>query len=104
MIAAMQQGTSATGPGEAGEFRDLRVLHIITRLIVGGAQENTLFTVEGQTRTPGMQVTLLAGIDDGPEGNLHDRARAQGVDLQLMRELVRPIAPLTDAVGLARLV
>jgi glycosyltransferase involved in cell wall biosynthesis len=83
---------------------DLRVLHIITRLIVGGAQENTLLTAIGQTRTPGMKVTLLAGIDEGPEGDLNDRARAEGVDLQLMKELVRPIAPATDLVALAKLI
>jgi glycosyltransferase involved in cell wall biosynthesis len=83
---------------------DLRILHIITRLIVGGAQENTLYTAVGQTRTPGMRVTLLSGIDNGPEGNLHDRARDGGVDLQLMDELVRPIAPATDALAFAKLV
>jgi glycosyltransferase involved in cell wall biosynthesis len=80
------------------------VLHIITRLIVGGAQENTLYTAIGQHRTPGLDVTLLSGIDNGPEGNLHDQARAAGVDLQLMPELVRPIAPATDALALAKLV
>jgi glycosyltransferase involved in cell wall biosynthesis len=83
---------------------DLKVLHIITRLIVGGAQENTLLTAIGQHGTPGLTVTLLAGIDDGPEGNLHDRAREAGVDLQLMKELVRPIAPVTDLVAFAKLV
>jgi glycosyltransferase involved in cell wall biosynthesis len=82
---------------------ELRVLHVITRLIVGGAQENTLLTAIGQHRTPGFRVTLLAGIDDGPEGNLHDEARAAGVDLQLMRELVRPIAPLRDTITFAKL-
>jgi glycosyltransferase involved in cell wall biosynthesis len=50
-----------------------------------------------------MRVTLLSGIDDGPEGNLHDRAYAAGLDLQLMSELVRPIAPMTDALALAKL-
>ena len=84
-------------------MRELRVLHVITRLIVGGAQENTLLTAIGQHRTPGFRVTLLAGIDDGPEGNLHAEAREAGVDLQLMKELVRPIAPLTDTVALAKL-
>ena len=89
--------------GREGRMSELRILHVITRLIVGGAQENTLLTAIGQHRTPGFRVTLLAGIDDGPEGNLHDEARAAGVDLQLMRELVRPIAPLTDAIALAKL-
>ena len=40
---------------------ELRVLHVITRLIVGGAQENTLLTAIGQHRTPGFRVTLLGG-------------------------------------------
>jgi glycosyltransferase involved in cell wall biosynthesis len=82
---------------------ELRILHVITRLIVGGAQENTLLTAIGQHRTPGFRVTLLAGIDDGPEGNLHAEAREAGVDLRLLREFVRPIAPLTDILALARL-
>jgi glycosyltransferase involved in cell wall biosynthesis len=84
--------------------RDLRVLHVITRLIVGGAQENTLMTVIGQHRTPGIEVTLLAGIDNGPEGNLHDRAHEAGVDLQLTDDLIRPISPRVDPIALGRLV
>jgi glycosyltransferase involved in cell wall biosynthesis len=82
----------------------MKVLHIITRLIVGGAQENTLYTAIGQHRTPGMELTLLSGIDDGPEGNLHDKAYAAGLNLVLMKELVRPIAPVTDAIALAKLI
>ena len=82
----------------------MKVLHVITRLIVGGAQENTLYTAIGQSRTPGLDVTLLAGIDNGPEGNLHEEAHAAGLRLELMPELVRPIAPATDLVALAKLV
>ena len=98
----MQQGAARAGTIAGG--RELRVLHVITRLILGGAQENTLYTAIGQHRTPGLRVTLLAGIDDGPEGTLHAEAYAAGVDLQLLPELVRPIAPRADAVALARLV
>src|SRR5438445_9628624 len=82
---------------------DLRILHIITRMIIGGAQENTLDTVIAQSRTSGFRVTLLSGIDNGPEGNLHDRAYTEGVDLKLTRDLIRPIAPVTDTVAIARL-
>lgn len=85
------------------EPRPLRVLHIITRLVVGGAQENTLHTCIGQLHTPGMEVTLLCGPDDGPEGDLLGEARAAGVDVQMMKELIRPIRPVVDAVALARL-
>lgn len=83
--------------------RPVRVLHVITRLILGGAQENTLLTVMRQQRNPRYRVTLLSGIDEGPEGNLHERARAAGVDLVLEPSLVRPIRPLTDLRCLFRL-
>ena len=45
-----------------------RVAHIITRLIIGGAQENTLLTVEDQHRLYGDEVTLITGPGLGPEG------------------------------------
>ena len=83
--------------------RPVRTLHVITRLIQGGAQENTLLTVIGQHRNPRYRVSLLCGIDDGPEGNLHDAAHAAGVDLVLEPTLVRPIRPLTDLRCLFRL-
>jgi glycosyltransferase involved in cell wall biosynthesis len=82
--------------------RPLRVLHVITRLIVGGAQENTLLTAIGQHQL-GMEVTLLAGPDPGPEGDLHDAAREGGVALHILPRLVRPIRPLNDLLALLQL-
>lgn len=82
--------------------RPVRVLHVITRLILGGAQENTLITAIGQNRA-GMDVTLLAGIDPGPEGNLHQEARDAGLALELMPRLVRPIRPFNDLLALLQL-
>ena len=41
----------------------MKICHVITRLILGGAQENTLLTVIGQQRNPRYRVTLLCGID-----------------------------------------
>ena len=49
------------------DTRPLRVLHIITRLIVGGAQENTLLTCEGLAAMPEYEVTLASGIDRAPK-------------------------------------
>jgi glycosyltransferase involved in cell wall biosynthesis len=83
--------------------RPLRVLHVITRLIVGGAQENTLLTAIGQHRR-GMAVSLVAGPDPGPEGDLHDAARGAGLTLHLLPSLVRPIHPLKDVRALIELV
>lgn len=89
--------TMAREPGR------LRVLHVITRLILGGAQENTLYTAIGQHRDPRFDVTLLCGVDDSPEGHLHDEARAAGIHLVIEPLLVRPIRPLTDVRALFRL-
>jgi glycosyltransferase involved in cell wall biosynthesis len=77
------------------ETRPLRVLHIITRLIVGGAQENTLLTCEGLAAMPEYDVTLASGIDRGPEGDLLERAE-KSVNLVLVPELERAISPITD--------
>ena len=66
-----------------------RVAHIITRLILGGAQENTLYTVIGQQRD--YDVTLIIGVDDGTEGTLRDRAAAANVRMLVVPTLVRPI-------------
>jgi glycosyltransferase involved in cell wall biosynthesis len=59
--------------------------------------------VIGQQRNPRYRVTLLCGVDEGPEGNLHERARAAGVDLVLLPSLVRPIRPLVDLKAFGQL-
>lgn len=82
--------------------RPLRVLHVITRLIVGGAQENTLLTAEGLDRMPEYEVTLATGIDRGPEGDLLDRAE-KSIALILVPEMGRSINPFSDLVALWKL-
>ena len=79
-----------------------KVLHIITRLIVGGAQENTLLSVEGLDRMPEFEVTLLTGVDRGPEGDLLDRAR-RTTRLVIVDELGRAISPWADFVAFVKL-
>lgn len=71
-------------------------------MIVGGAQENTLLTVEGLDRLPEFDVTLLTGVDDGPEGNLLTRAR-NTTDLVVVPELGRNVNPFSDLVALVKL-
>jgi len=36
----------------------MRVTHVITRLIVGGAQENTIASVLGLCQKPGLEVSI----------------------------------------------
>jgi len=73
----------------------MRIVHVITRLILGGAQENTLLTCREQARL-GHDVTLLAGPPEGPEGSLVDAARAMPIRFVLVPPLVRAVDPWHD--------
>ncbi len=74
----------------------MKIVHIITRLILGGAQENTLLTVDGLHHRFGDDVTLITGPAEGPEGDLFERAKERGLKVELMPDLVRAIRPATD--------
>jgi glycosyltransferase involved in cell wall biosynthesis len=75
----------------------MKIVHIITRLILGGAQENTLLTVEGLHHRHRDDVTLITGPAEGPEGDLFERARQEGLHVEIVPELVRAIRPGIDA-------
>lgn len=77
----------------------MRIVHVITRLILGGAQENTLLCCEDLMREYGDDVLLLTGPPLGPEGSLLERARAGGVPVEIIPSLRRPINPWRDAVS-----
>src|SRR5215217_9298967 len=91
-----------SGSKRTGFDYPIRVLHIITRMIVGGAQENTLLSVEGLDRIPQYDVTLVSGIDRGREGELLTRAR-ETTKLVIIPELGRAINPLRDLVAFWKL-
>jgi glycosyltransferase involved in cell wall biosynthesis len=74
----------------------MRIVHVITRLILGGAQENTLLTVDGLHHRHGDDVTLITGPAEGPEGDLFARAAERGLKVELMPELIRAVRPGTD--------
>src|ERR1035437_3708002 len=81
----------------------MRVTHVITRLIVGGAQENTIASVFGLRQKPGIQVDLISGLSTGPEGSLESEfAQSPGL-LACVPELVRPVHPWKDWLALRKL-
>jgi glycosyltransferase involved in cell wall biosynthesis len=83
--------------------RPLRIVHVITRLILGGAQENTVASVLGLRQKPGLDVHLISGPTVGPEGSVVP-ALAQAPDiLTLLPSLVRPVHPWRDVRALAAL-
>jgi len=81
----------------------VRVSHVITRLVVGGAQENTIATVLGLRTKPDVTVNLISGPTTGPEGSLEPSvAKIPGL-LTIVPDLVRPVHPLRDFLALKQL-
>ncbi len=81
----------------------MRVTHVITRLIAGGAQENTIATVLGLRQKPGVDVQLISGPTIGPEGSLESAFDSAPDLLTCLPELVRPVHPWKDFLALRRL-
>ncbi len=85
----------------------IRVLHPITRLIIGGAQENTMLTAQLMNHTDPYKgrydVEVVSGPQTGPEGSLIEEVRERGVNLTIMPEMVRQISSGQDAKALINL-
>ncbi len=94
--------STAGPPAHPGGSAPIRVLHVITRMIVGGAQENTLLSVVGLDAMPEYEVTLLSGIDKGREGELLSQAR-ETANLIILPEMGRSIDPFSDLVAFWKL-
>lgn len=77
----------------------MRVAHVITRLILGGAQENTLLNCEDLARDCSDDVLLVTGPALGPEGSLMARATAGPARIAVIDSLQRSIHPLRDATA-----
>ena len=80
--------------------RPLRVLHVITRMIVGGAQENTLYScaMVDRGRFPS---EILCGNQTGVEGELFGEAGREGVPVHREPSLVRELNPVSDVLAAA---
>jgi glycosyltransferase involved in cell wall biosynthesis len=76
----------------------LRIVHIITRLILGGAQENTLITCKLLAQR-GHDVTLITGPAIGPEGELFNQTKNQKYKVIIIDQLRRAIEPVKDLIS-----
>ena len=80
----------------------MRVAHVITRMIIGGAQENTLLNCLDLIREHGDDVLLITGPALGPEGDLLSQGRAGELPVQLLPSLRRAIHPRRDLAASQR--
>jgi glycosyltransferase involved in cell wall biosynthesis len=81
----------------------MRVTHVITRLIVGGAQENTIASVLGLRAKSGVEVDLVSGPTLGPEGSLESVLAGHPGLLTIVPQLVRPLHPWKDGLAWRKL-
>lgn len=86
----------------------MRILHVSTRLILGGSQENTILSCEGQAER-GHEVHLAFGPIYGPEGSLLERVQrfrtrdGRSITTHEIPDMVREISPVRDARGYKQL-
>lgn len=94
----MNADPEMTSPNQqSNSAPDLCILHIITRLILGGAQKDTIMLAAAQVRA-GHEVHLAYGPIYGPEGSLLDDAKAGGMTLHEVRWMRRAVLPMHDAL------
>lgn len=79
-----------------------RICHVITRMNIGGAEENTLLTCLGLL-SAGHEVTLVTGLSSGAEGDLLSLYDVGRLEVVTVPELVREISPRRDLAAYARL-
>ncbi|MEM7798092.1 MAG: glycosyltransferase family 4 protein [Chloroflexota bacterium] len=83
------------------------VLQIITRFIVGGAQETVMLMADHLNNQPEFdstyRVDVVSGPQTGAEGSLQEEIRRRGVQLTIVPELLREISPVNDIKAIFKL-
>lgn len=80
----------------------MKICHVITRMIVGGAQENTLLTVIDHV-LKGHEVVLVTGLSPGPEGELLRNHDAPDFEIVEFPDLTRELSPIRDLRAIGKL-
>jgi glycosyltransferase involved in cell wall biosynthesis len=83
-------------------IRRIKVLHIITRMIRGGAQKVVLKLLEKIDRTK-FEQGLLTGIETEREGSMIEDVRKLGIKIFLVKELIRNISPKYDIIAIYKI-
>ncbi|MBQ7207424.1 MAG: glycosyltransferase family 4 protein [Lentisphaeria bacterium] len=84
------------------EGKKLKICHVITRMIVGGAQENTLLTIKGHVEK-GHECVLVTGFSPGREGELLKNVELPPFRIETFPDLVRELSPVRDIAAFFKL-
>ncbi len=81
-------------------MKKIKIIHIITKLELGGAQQNTLYTVENLNKEI-FEALLLCG-----KGGILDEMASKNLKgkINFIKNLVREVSPLNDLIALLRLI
>lgn len=80
----------------------VRVLHVITKVAIGGAQMNTLLSCKYLSRK-GFPSVIAAGPEKPPEGDYFNLADKWGIHIEIIPHLKRRISPFADFRALLEL-
>ncbi|MCJ7577436.1 MAG: glycosyltransferase family 4 protein [candidate division Zixibacteria bacterium] len=83
--------------------KKIKVLQIITRLIIGGAQEHMIYLCDLLDKKR-FSVKILSGAQTARESDYADAVRKKNIKLILLPQLTREINPLRDFLALFRMV
>jgi glycosyltransferase involved in cell wall biosynthesis len=72
-------------------------------MILGGAQEDALVTVNALRRTGAYEAGIVAGPETGPEGELLSEARGCGLPVRVVPEMRRAVRPVLDLAAVSAL-
>jgi len=79
-----------------------KVLHIITLFSIGGATENTIYTVDGLIKK-GYYVDIVTGPNISSEGSMYSICKKLNIPVFTFNNLKRAISPLSDILVIFQL-
>jgi len=80
----------------------IKVLHILTNFSIGGATENTIFSVDGLQKL-GYDIKILTGPNILSEGNLFQKAKDFKIKVEICDDLKRKINLFFDFIALIKI-
>jgi len=78
----------------------MKILHIITKLEIGGAQFNTLYSVEHQNKQKNTSSEIVAGPIVNKDKNLMPEAKKRKIKVTIIKGITNTINPIKNTIAL----